>query len=328
MIFRNCSPSSSSDFQVVPQKKSEGVRLLLHLARGVSKGVLQRRRPNTDPRATWTQRSKEATSFLDWPFLLRPATSRRSTGPREQWQCCWAPPPRDAGAGGGDWAADHHQGGEDSVGDHQQVLRGAHHGNRQALHLSYLGPSFTCCSPLDSPMSTTSLPAISLSTISLSTSYMSSTSPIILELRPRLVGVKPWYRELLTPLFWNLWKVKSTYDMKNLHWRCSWCFHYREDDLNVYMKCPTTVLETGFNGCLDCCLNRIYSTSKKTWQIVCANILPKSLVVCHDMCSLVPICIWKWHPYQTGNLYLAFVKIFPNNKHSKDRGRVICDNLV
>ena len=51
--------------------------------------------------------------------------------------------------------------------------------------------------------------------------------------------------------------------MKNLHWRCSWCFHYREDDLNVYMKCPTTVLETGFKGCLDCCLNRIYSTSKK-----------------------------------------------------------------
>ena len=115
--------------------------------------------------------------------------------------------------------------------------------------------------------------------------------------------------------------------MKNLHWRCSWCFHYREDDLNVYMKCPTTVLETGFNGCLDCCLNRIYSTSKKTWQIVCANILPKSLVVCHDMCSLVPICIWKWHPYQTGNLFLAFVKIFPNNKHNQDRGRVIFDNV-
>ena len=235
MIFRNCSPSSSLDVQVVPQKKSEGVRLFLHLARGVSKGVLQRRRPSTVPRATWTQRSKEATSFLDWPFLLRPATSRLSTGPREQWQCCWAPPPRDAGAGGGDWAADHHQGGEDSVGDHQQVLRGAHHGHQQALHLSYLGPTFSCCSSLDRPMSTTSLPAISLSNISLSTSYMSTTSPIILELRPRFVGVKPWDRELLTTLelrlvesevyLWHEGSSLKMFLMFTLQRRWSQCLH-------------------------------------------------------------------------------------------------------
>ena len=126
---------------MVPQKKGEGVRLFLHLARGVAQGVLYRS-PDDGPVIIGTQRNKDTASVLGWSQSWCPDTGRLSTHSKQQ-QCCRVPLQGEGGGGRGDWPADRPQGGEGSVGEQ---VRGVHQGHHhlQALHLPFLDAAFPC----------------------------------------------------------------------------------------------------------------------------------------------------------------------------------------
>ena len=160
---------------MVPQKKGEGVRLFLHLARGVAQGVLYRS-PDDGSVIIGTQRNKDTASILGWSQSWCPDTGRLSTHSKQQ-QCCPVPLQGEGGGGRGDGPADRGEGGEDPVGE--QVWW-AHHGHHhlQALHLPCLGPALPC-----------TCPAPALSCLWLEVLWITCVS---MDFRPRHVRVKSW----------------------------------------------------------------------------------------------------------------------------------------
>ena len=158
--------------QVVPQKKSEGLRLLLHLARGGAKGVLCRH-PNSRARVIRTQRRKDrAAGVLGWPQLQCQDTARQL--------CCWVPLQGEGGGGRGDRPADWGQVGESAMGEQVRWSHNGHH-HMQTLHLPCLGPT------LPFTFSCSCLEVLWITSISV-------------DFRPRHVRVKSWDKQLLPPM--------------------------------------------------------------------------------------------------------------------------------
>ena len=163
---------------MVPQKESESVWLLLHLARGAAKGVLCWRHPDSFHttwadwyKTTWegrrTLRSKDT-----WGVLGRSQLRCQDTAGQ---LCCWVPLQGEGGGGWADRPGDRGEGGEDAVG---LQVRQPHHGHHhlQALHLPCLALS--------------SFPGAALSCLCLEVFWI--TCCVSMDFGPRHVRVKSW----------------------------------------------------------------------------------------------------------------------------------------